>query len=168
MFIPRFVFGVEDDGVSPESYECARKHGHLWWERFHYGSKRCEILNEKEENEECGVCGRRFYGDYSEEKGKDPGCFHFAMSWKYDVIRLKTKTFSQTCNKMDHCAISYKADLASIQKVCGGNRGRCRSVYGSYTCDCKRSFHGRDCDDKELDEEGKVKFLSNFVLICLN
>lgn len=161
MFIPRFVFGVEDDGISPESYECARKHGHLWWERFHDGRKRCEVLNDNEENEECGVCGRRFYGDIRDENGKYPGCFHFAMGWKYDVIRLKSLKFGQTCNKMDHCHISYKAkSLSTLKNVCGGgNRGRCRSVYGSYTCDCKRSFHGRDCDDKGLDEESKVKYL---------
>lgn len=169
MFIPRFVFGVDDDGVSPRSYDCARKHGHLWWERFHYGRNRCEVLNDKEENEECGVCGRLSYRYTSVEKGKYPGCFHFAMGWKYDVIRRNSTKFSQTCNKMDHCDISYKADFSSIEKVCGGgNRGRCRSVYGSYTCDCKRSFHGRDCNDKGLDEEGKVTFLSTLVLICLN
>lgn len=155
MYIPCYLNQVNP----PHSNECVRKHGHLWWERFHDGPRRCEVLDDNEKNEECGVCGRPgyFYNDSLSKRYRDPGCWHFALGWLYDVVLRKDSSYYQACHKMDHCRISYLANKSMIAKVCGGEeRGICRSVYGSYTCNCKRSFQGRDCEYRDLDGKGKV------------
>lgn len=165
MFIPCFVC----DFKGPESYECVRKHGKLWWEHFNYGPKRCEVRDDDENNQECGVCARLYYTNQSPILGYNPGCRHFVFSWVYDVRSSEGGKFKQTCSKLDHCRTSFKANESMIEKVCGGEkRGKCRSVYGSYSCNCYRPFEGRDCNDDRYDERGKVSFLSNVVFIYLN
>lgn len=148
MFIPCFVCDFE----APETYECVRKHGKLWWERFNSGTKRCEVRDDDENNQECGVCARLYYTEKRPTLGYKPGCLHYVFSWIYDVRPSNDGKFKQTCSKMDHCRTSYKT---KIEEACGGEkRGKCRSVYGSYSCDCYRSFHGRDCNDQGYDERG--------------
>lgn len=161
IFIPCLVCGIE----TPKNYECVRKHGHLWWERLDSGTKRCEVRDDDENNQECGVCARIYYTYKSPGLGYKPGCQHYVFSWVYDIRSRKGGKFEQTCDQMDHCSISYRANESMIEKVCGGEkRGKCRSVYGSYTCNCYRPFLGRDCNDEGRDEKGKVSFLSNVVL----
>lgn len=152
LFIPCF------ENFEPITYGCFRSPGHLWWERYGSGIDRCEVADNNDDNEECGICGRKCYNCASSIYSKS-SCWHFNLSWLYDFQGKKST--EQECIKMDHCSVSYRATEASIKKVCGGEmRGRCRSAYGSYTCECKESFQGRDCTDTA--PEGKVSFFINF------
>lgn len=148
--ISLFIPCVEN--IEPITYRCYRKPGDLWWERYGSGTERCEVAYNNNDNEECGICGRKCYtcpaSAYS-----NSSCWHFMLSWRYNFIGETSS--EQECIKMDHCSVSYRASEAAISKVCGGEtRGQCRSAYGSYTCECKDSFQGRDCGDTA--PEGKV------------